>query len=256
MNDEILLQNKLLLEKISKFNPKMADKYGYLMEKWWRVPEEDYLYAQVGMRVYTGLALALWIFSSISIVFDIIFFLSDNTTGVITSTVIALVFGIYGLTQLNKSNQFKKIYIKEKNKFDEALIKRHDTDEALKNLLSITENDVSKNLNDGLKSAENFQQFVKILDRISFIVSNAQEDSNQLYQKSKSYEYNMYEQKEIEAFKEVDSYITFEKISQQLHLILEHTLNAREYAETENDGKFQFSIENLLNTLNSTEQQD
>lgn len=256
MDNEILLENKVLLEKISRFNPKMAEKYGYLMEKWWRVPEEDYLYAQVGMRVYTGFAVALWIFSSLSIVADIIFFLSNQMGGVLVTTAIALVFGIYGLFQLNKSNKFKRIYTQEKNKFDKAILKRPDTDHALANLYSITESDVSRTLNKGLKNANSFRQFVNILDEIVLIVKQAQEETKHIYQKNKIYDYNLYEQKEIEAFKEVDSYITFEKITQQFHQLLEHTLNAREYAETENEGQFQFSIENLLNLLNADTQQD
>lgn len=242
-------QNKDLLRKLSKFNPKMEEKYGYLMDKWWKVPEENYVYALAGMRIYTGLATLLWIIACIGIVATTVLSMGDTVGLSIGVGFISLIFTVMGAFQFAKSNQFKKVYKEEREKFENASKNLYEVKNELKNVNTQANQRLQVQLKGALTNAQSLKEFISTLNTMSIITNQAKEDLKSIYQSNKVYDYNLYEAKEIEAFKEVDNYLAFEEESNHLHHLFELISECKTMAEEQNQDGFQLAIEELSETL-------
>jgi hypothetical protein len=230
----------------------MAKKYGYLMDKWWKVPEEEYIYALSGMRIHTGIAVLLWIIASICLLATVVFYFGENQSLSIGLGMVSLILAVIGFFQLSKSNIFKKAYEEEKKKFELASSTHYETKRSLIEITTLTNNELNSQLTKGMEKAVSFKEFVAIFSSMLITTNQAKEELKHVYQTNKFYDYNLYEAKEIEAFKDVDNYITYEEEFNHLHSIFEIITKCKEAAEENNEKDFQHTMEILILKLNDS----
>lgn len=245
----VSIQDKELLKKVVKFNKKMGEKYGYLIDKWWKVPEENSAYALASMQIHTGMATVFWLGASISILGTVLSFTGDSKGLAIGIGLVAGLLTTFGFVQFSKSNRYKKIYEEEKRKLEDAERNHPAVKQKLKGVTGQINKQLSLQLAFGMGKAETFKDFSFFLNSMAVTTNQAKEELHHVYQTSKTYEYNLYEAMEIEAFKNVDNYLTFEEESNHLHQIFELISEAKTMADEQKEVEFKDAIERLSEKL-------
>lgn len=245
----ISIKDKELLKKVVKLNKKMGEKYGYLVDKWWKVPEENSVYALASMQIHTGMAAVFSLGASASILGAVLSFTGDSKGLALGIGFVAGLLTISGFVQFSKSNKYKKIYEEEKRKLAEAERSHPVIYQKLKEVTERANRQLSLQLAFGMDKAETFKDFSFFLNSMAVTTNQAKEELQHLYQTTKTYEYNLYEAMEIEAFKEVDNYIAFEEESNHLHQIFELISEAKTMADDQKESDFRHAIERLSEKL-------
>lgn len=246
---DISVHNKELLKKVVKLNRKMGEKYGYLADIWWKVPEEKSAYALASMQIYTSMATVFWIGGSLGVLGTILSYLGDNM-GLATGCGLVAGFLIStGFAQFSKSNRFKNTYEEEKQKLETAKENFSAIRQKLKSVSARATKQLSLQLEFGMNKATTFKDFSYFLNSMMVTANQAQEELQHLYQTTKTYEYNLYEAMEINAFKDVDNYITFEEESNYLLQVFELISKAKTMADEQHETDFRDAIECLSEKL-------
>lgn len=245
-----------LLKKVGKISPEISKKYGYILDQWWKVPEEEFVYALSGMRIYTGIAMILWLLSGVSGLATLIFFLGDNSSLAFGFFLALFVFVIAGYIQFSKSNVFKEEYEREKTKFDEASTNKPKTDHAIIELSNRMKKEINQALSEGLEKINDFKDFEELLGSLSILNETAIREIKDMYYENKVYTYNLLEQNEIESFQRVDNYITYELETSFWYNVYSTVVECKNATDKKDSEILQQHIEKLQLKLTGKEKEE
>lgn len=240
---------KRILEKILLVNSKILPKYRKITQKWWREPEEDYLLAEFGSRIFAGMAIFFWFLSSISIVFAITNYLSKQHNVVVGWGVAVVILTLVGLAFLRSSNEQRRICRLEKLKYEEAKMNKPSVERRMSNLCAIAEKNIADLLTASLKNTQNLTDLIVTIDDTLVIVSDSQRNIKDVYYSNKVYTYNVNEPFEVDAFNIVDAFKECEILMERLEEIIIILNDLRMYAINENEVMFASRLEVLFDFI-------
>lgn len=243
------MKHNQFLKRMSRLNPEMRDKYGMLTDVWWRTPQEDYLSADMYSRAYFGVGIISWVFTSISLFLSLLAWTSQSSTSLIIGLTFSLALGVVGLNYMTKSSRYKKKAQDELKLYKKSVHLKRVTERKLKETSLSVQHELHQTLNKGLEDAQDFKQIIHFLSQMSWISKEGLEDVKSIYGEGKTYDYNVNEAKEIEAFQEVDSFKVYDDIYHHLYQIIDQINRCKEAAEKEQPQEFQYQTDRLIELL-------
>lgn len=243
------MDTRRILEKILLVNSKFLPKYRKITQKWWREPEEDYLLAEFGSRIFMGMAMFFWFLSSICIVFSITNYISKQYDLLVGWGIGTLILATVGFIFIKYSNEQRKIYKLEKAKFEEAKLNKPSVERRMANLCSIAEKTITDLLTASLKNNQDINNIVSTIDDALIIVSDTQKNIKDVYHSNKVYTYNVNESFEVDAFNSVDAFKECEILLNRLEEIIIILNDLSMYALNGNENMFATRLDVLFDFL-------
>lgn len=235
-----------LLQKMIDVNPKFTEKYEGVMKKWWSAPEDDFLLSDFGYRIYTGIAILLWFFGSIGILFTVINALSSNQSSLVGWIIFSVIFTLSGFLMILKGFNYRRIYKVKLQQYNDATKIKLQIDKKIKKCFNETEEDISLTLKEDLNTHSSFPALLSSMENLIEKGKNAQKEINSTYGKNRIYEYNINEKVEIDAYASVDSFKCYEEYMDRLGKIITALREAKKSAYEEDDKGFKKAIEQLI----------
>lgn len=200
-----------LLEKLFKKSPELKNDYGYLLDIWWKAPEERAIITKLKAERASGISnillggvVAIGALSLAGMIFDF------GAIGLGTLLGTGVLLGA-SLLQIAKATKLKKEAFREFENYKEALKNKVIVDQSIKESSKIMKNEIINQFEKSLTRAENMNHFKEIIKTLISMIEGAKQQIENIYNENKRFEFNLFEQEEVDAFSKVDSYQTFSK---------------------------------------------
>lgn len=204
-------KEKLLLEKLFKKNQKLKDDFGYLLEVWWKVPEERSIVSNLKADHASGISTLLFAgVGGLGLLGILFMVLSMNALGVgfLLATIIML---IIALIYQSKANKLKKIAEEELERYKEALSNKIHVEQSLKNSSQIMKHEIVHQFEKSLSHSKDVSDLREVAGSLIVMIEGAKQEIDNMYLENKRFVFNLFEQEEVKAFSKVDAYSAYEK---------------------------------------------
>lgn len=207
MNDK----EKELLEKLFKKNQKLKKDFGYLLEVWWKVPEERTIISNLKAEHASGISTLLFAgVGGLGLLGILFMILSINALGLgfLLATVVML---IVALLSQSKATKLKKIAEDELEKYKEAMSNKIYVEQSLINSSQIMKHEIVHQFEKSLSHSKDIADFREVSGSLIVMIEGAKQEVDNIYLENKRFVFNLFEQEEVKAFSKVDAYSTYEK---------------------------------------------
>lgn len=238
-----------LLEDIIKVDTKKIYNMSDNPNRWWNEPEDNVRYYDLKSKGYVSMNVFTVCCSILFAIFSIIYYINNNSIFLIWAslTVLGVLFSISFYTLAKKTN---KDSINEETAFNNAINNKYAIDSLLIRFVEDKKKDLEQNLVETLKTNTNLFELEDIFFNMISGINEFQRELEDLYQQHKVYNYNINEPMEVEAYSKVDSFKTYEEMSDHLNEVLKICYNCKQIVETNNeDENLLVLIEELLDVL-------
>jgi len=207
---------KHFIERVLEKRIRNIPSYKNKLSKWGRDPKEKAMVFDLATRMFLSATISTWVVSSGGLIFALISYFEQDFSSMRASIFFSLLLAATGFSLHSSSADYEEKHGEEIERYQKAKEGRILTERLVGTITLSTTSAVKDKLRFLLENNISLKKLDIEIGSLLALISGARTSIKEVYNANKTYDYNVNEPYEIEAFSKVDAFLSYEIAGEKL----------------------------------------